>query len=192
MTISALPDGPLGRAIAVALLLLVLAGAWLGIVGPFAALYQERAALLQQERAVARHMTSLAASLPALRAAAAAKPDERQPLSSRLAGATDALAAANLQTLAGQLAANAGIALSSIDTTPPLDTPWGRRIGVSLRVNGSYPALVRFVAQVLMAEPKMIVDDLEIHDSGDQSTGIDRPLDASLTVYGFRTGGGAS
>lgn len=182
------PEGSRGQAAAAALLLAVLALLWVGVAAPLLTLYDERASALAERRDLAAQMGVLAAALPGLRAAAVAEPERARPRASGLAGDTDALAAANLQTLVGQIAAGTGVTISSIDTTAPQNSLWGRRIGVALRLNGSYRAIVTFVSRVLLAQPKMVVDDLELHNTA-TGGGPDTPLDGSVSVFGFRSPG---
>lgn len=184
-----LPEGKRGQLAAIGLLLAALVVLWIGVVTPVVDFYQERSAGLEQRRNLAAQMRVLVAALPALRAAAVAEPDQRRPTSSGLSGATDALAAANLQTLVGQIATGTGVTISSIDTTAPQNSLWGRRIGVSLRLSGSYRTIVTFVSRVLLAQPKMVVDDLELHNSGAGGAAPDAALDGSLSVFGYRVSG---
>ena len=179
-------NGRRGQIVAAGLLLAVLSLAWIGIVAPLAELYQERSLALQERQNLAAQMHVLAASLPGLRAAAIAEPDRRRPVASGLAGGTDALAAANLQTLVGQIASGSGVTISSVDTITPQNSLWGRRIGVSLRLNGTYRAIVTFVSRVLLAQPKMVVDDLELHNTSTTGATPDSLLDGSVSVFGFR------
>ncbi len=187
-----LPEGRRGQIAAAGLLLAVLALLWLAVAAPLADFYQERAAALQQRRDLAAQMGVLVGSLPGLRAAAVAEPDRPRHVASGLSGGTDALAAANLQTLVGQIATGTGVTISSIDTVTPQNTLWGRRIGVSLRLSGNYRALVTFISRVLLAQPKMVVDDLELHNTGAGGTAPDATLDGSLSVFGFRMPGSGS
>jgi general secretion pathway protein M len=186
-----LPHGKRGQAVALGLLLAMLSLVWIGVVAPLADLYQERALALQARQGLAAQMRGLAASLPGLRAAATAEPDRRRSTSLGLTGATDALAAANLQTLVGQIASGSGITISSIDTIIPQNSPWGRRIGVSLRINGSYRSIVIFLHRILSAQPKMVVDDLELHNTT-AAGATDQSLDGSVSVSGFRVSGHSS
>ena len=183
-----LPDGKRGQIVSVGLLLAMLSLAWIGIVAPLADLYQQRSQELQDRQNLAAQMHLLAASLPRLRAAAIAEPD-RRPAASGLSGGTDALAAANLQTLVGQIASGSGVTISSIDTVTPQNSLWGRRIGVSLRLNGTYRAIVTFISRVLLAQPQMVVDDLELHNTAASSATADSLLDGSVSVFGFRMSG---
>ena len=162
----ALPEGRRGQLAALGLLLGVLWGLWMVLAAPLLGIYQDRANDLAEQRVLEAHMASLAASLPKLRAQAAVSPERHPSVSFQLAGSTDALAAANLQSLVGKIAQADGIAISSIDTVTPANTAWGRKIGVSIRISGSYRAIVSFVARLLLSQPKMVIDDLEIHDGG--------------------------
>lgn len=188
----ALPEGNLGRLLAAGLLVLLLLGFWMVVVLPLVSFYQERAADLQARRALVIHMTALAASLPKLQATAGSEHMHLVRGPSHLDGATDALAAAELQTIVGQIAGTSGVEISSIETAMAQNTVWGRRIGVSIRATANYRSLTGFIVGLETTQPKIIVDDLEIHNASGSSATVDTAFDCSLTVYGFRGPGGGS
>ena len=66
--------GRRGQGLAVAIGVLLMALVWFGVVDPVWSWYEDRDLLLEQRQGLLRHMQDLAASLPSLRAASAAKP----------------------------------------------------------------------------------------------------------------------
>jgi len=187
-----LPDGRTGSLLAVALLALVTMLLWLAVVQPIVGFYQERQQEIVTDEAVEAHMAALAASLPRLKAILGVASARRAPVASHLAGTTDALAAADLQTAIGQIAVASGVEISSIETPTAENTVWGRRIGVSIRATANYQGLAKFIARLETSQPKMVVDDLEIHSTDGSDATIDTDLNIGLSVFGFRAPGGGS
>jgi general secretion pathway protein M len=185
------PTGWTGRAVAVALLLVVALALWLGVASPIVALYQGRADDLVQRRALAAKMTEVAASLPSLQSEAAAQQTSAQPPSLMLGGATDALAAAQLQENLEKAATASGVVLMSAESVPVQPVGSVRRIGLKIQVSGKYSAFVDFMVHVDGALPPLLVDELQMQGTfaEDESDGA---TVTSLTVYGFRGGEKAS
>src|SRR3954467_11342197 len=111
-----LPTGRRGQLLALGLTLAVLGGAWAGIAAPLLDRYALRAEEVQARRAVARRMAEIAEGLPALRdqARQAGEP-ARATTGAVLEGASDPIAAAELQGRLQQMAARAGAPLSSAE-----------------------------------------------------------------------------
>ena len=72
--------GRRGQGLAVAIGVLLTALVWFGVVDPARSWYEDRELLLEQRQGLLRHMQDLAASLPSLRAASAAKPGRGEGL----------------------------------------------------------------------------------------------------------------
>ncbi|MDO9712294.1 type II secretion system protein GspM [Paracraurococcus lichenis] len=182
-----LPAGPRGRLLAIGLTLAVLGGGWAGLVAPLLDWYAMRAEEVQARRAVARRMAEIAESLPALRdqARQAAEPT-RAATGAVLEGASDPIAAAELQGRLQQMAARAGAPLSSAEALPGEAAGAWRRIGLRIAVNAPWPAVVRLLQAVATATPRMLVDDLQLRAPALLLRTGPRPMDASFTVYAFR------
>lgn len=177
-----LPTGWRGRAAALAIAAAALAAIGIGVIAPMTALYAERTARIDQRARLASHMARVAAGLPNLRVAAARRTDGPATL---IAGASDAVAAATLQTIVQSAAQRDGIALTAIETTQPVEAGPYRRIGLNLSGAASWPALVQFLIDLERTEaPRLAIGALEIRraDIGDSRGG----LSASLAVYAFR------
>ena len=182
----ALPTGRRGQALAMALLLLVLAMAWLAVAEPLVAWHADRAEALQQRSALARRMAQVAATLPGLRQQAAAA-SAGPAAATLLDGSTDALAGAALQQLIQDMAGRAGAALSSTEALPAEAVASYRRIGVRVAVSAPWAVLVQLLREVGQASPQMLVDDLQIRSSRLFGIPGELPLEASFTVLGFRS-----
>ena len=183
-----LPTGRLGQGLAVLLLLLVLGLAWTAVAAPLLDWHAERAEALQRRETLARRMAQIAADLPQLEAQAAAGARSGPAPMALLAGGSDAVAGAALQQRLQEMATQAGTVLSSTESLPPQQIGAVRLIAVRIAVNAPWPSLVKLLQLVDEAQPQMLVDDLQVHGSAGFIRRADAPLDAALTVMGFRAG----
>jgi hypothetical protein len=192
----ALPTGRNGKVLALGLTVLVLALAWWGAVRPLIDWYGEQAETLAQRQAVALRMARVAATLPALRAQAEAAPASPTAVA-LLDGETDAIAAANLQERLQALAAAAGTSLTSVEMLP-VERPAGepansdRAVRLRLTFDAPWATLVRLLDRMEAGPPLMLLDDLRLEGSRQLLHVADSPLQASLTVTGFRAPPGAA
>ncbi len=184
--IESLPTGRRGQALALALLLLVLAAAWLAVASPLLDWHTDRAEALQQRGLLARRMAQVAAGLPELQRQAAAAAAAGPVAATLLDGSTDAVAGANLQQLVQDMAGRAGATLSSTETLPAEAVADYRRIGVRVALSAPWAVLVQLLRAIEQASPQMLVDDLQIHGVRQFGVTGEPPLDASFTVLGFR------
>lgn len=182
-----LPDGPRGRALALALAVLTGLALWIGIATPALDWHASRAALLERRRALAQRMEIVAASVPQMQRDAAGLP-AALGTGALLDGASDALAGAILQGRAEALSASNGLTPSSVELLPAEASGSYRRISLRLTMTGQWPALVRLLQSIEQASPRMLVDDLQINQSPSVIAGAAQPVGATFTVIGFRTG----
>ena len=112
---------------------------WSGsaLIDPVWSWFADRAMLLEQRQALLHRMQDVAATLPSLRAASAAKRGEGEGRLTMLPGATDALAAADLQERVQKMASTAGASLTAVETLPA--APAGKWHKVSLRISLNAP-----------------------------------------------------
>ena len=181
-----LPEGRQGKLLAIAITLLGLAVIWLAAISPILGWYQAREAALAQQQNIAAHMTALAGETAQLRAAVAAAKPQSQDQQILLAGNTDAIAGANLQSALQNLAGQAGTSLDSSEVLPVVQQGALRRIGIQVSVTATWPVLIGFLQSISTARPRMIVSQLSIM-TGSQ-TGSDQPLQASFSVNAFSAG----
>ena len=181
-----LPSGRVGRAIAVGLTLLVVLVIWLGAVQPLHDLYKDRADLLAQRRTILSRMSDLAVLLPELRRRAASMGANRVSPGRGLEGETDAIAGAKLQEIVQELAGREGVTPTSMENLPAVPTGQYRRIGLRLSMIIPFPVLVKLLQAFGEATPPMLIDDLHVEGAHLMSQPVDAPLQAQLTVFGFR------
>ncbi len=105
-----------------------------------------------------------------------------------LAGATDAVAGASLQQAVQDIATHAGATVLTAEMLPATAAGSYRRIGVHMSVSGSWPELTRLLTTALQATPRMLVDDVQFHQTLALGARDANPMQASLTVIAFSTG----
>ena len=142
------------------------------------------------------HLQAVADELPLLRSRLA---ELRNAVPSRnvtLAGASDALAAATLESRIEALATSVGAIIGSTESLPVEVTHGYRRIGLRFVLSGPYDTLVRLLARLRQSTPPLVVDNVQIHGVlrrpvlPQQSLGAGAGgLDAGIDVYGFRSDG---
>jgi general secretion pathway protein M len=182
----ALPEGPRGRALALAMTAVAVAVVWLAAVQPLIDAYSDRADQLQRRRALLARMADLAAMLPQLQRDAKVLSADRTPTNATLEGATDALAGAALQGLVEGMATSAGGHLSSTEALPAEQVGAYRRVALRVTLDGSWNVLVHTLQAVERAVPRMFIDDLQIHAQPVAEKVEEPPLDISFTVLAFR------
>jgi len=181
-----LPEGAAGQAVAVTASIVILAVIWLALVTPLLGWYASQSDNLAAARLEAAHLRALQASLPELRRRAADNAAQSPAAAVLLQGGSDAIAAANLQTVLNNLATQAGASLDSTEVVPADSANGMRRIGVAVSLNATWPVLVAFLTAIDSASPRMIVDDLTVSADSPPDMRTDVILQASFTVAAFR------
>ncbi len=182
-----MPTGRTGQLLALAILCLVLGGVYLLLVSPILDLYSQREATLADRRMLAPRLSAAAAELPELRVRLAELQAAATTRKIALDGASDAIAAANLQSRIEELATSAGATIGSTEGLAAENRGGYRRIGLRLAITGDYDAIVKLLGAIETAAPPLILSNLQFH-------GVLRPtgqaqssrLDAGFEVYGFR------
>ena len=185
------PQGRAGQALALGLLVLVAVAAWQAIGAPLRTLYADGAEVLAQRQALHARMAQVAGTLPALRRASTS-PSVQPMAAPLLRGGSDALAGAALQQLMQDMAARSGATLSSAETLAAEPAGGFRRISVRVSLAAPWPGLLRVLQAVTETQAGLLVDDVQLHGSRMAGTGGMQPIDASLTVSGFRAGDGGA
>jgi hypothetical protein len=184
-----MPTGRRGQLLALSLLLVVLGGVYLMVVSPLLGLYAERAAVLENRRMLVPRLRAAAEELPALRARVEQLRAAAGSRKITLEGASDAIAAATLQSRIEELAASAGAAIGSTESLPAEARSGYRRIGLRYVLSGSYETLVKFLAKLESATPPLVIDNLHIHGVLRRpGTPAAAGLDAGLDVHAYRDG----
>lgn len=188
-----LPEGARGRWLALGLTLVVAAAMWTGVAQPLLDAHAEARERMERRVLLAARLDRVAAELPALEAAREAREAAGNAPSQLIEAASDALAAAQLQSLVQDLAAQAGIRLQSLDILPAETVQGHRRVSLRLLFEAPWPQLVRLLDGLAGARPPLLFDELSLRGSTLPEAGDGRapPMSASLVVIGFRAGGEA-
>ena len=174
---------------ALSLLFVALGGVYFVAVSPLLGLYAERAAVLDNRRMLVPRLRAAADELPALRARVEQLRAAAGTRKITLDGASDAVAAATLQSRIEELATSAGATIGSTESLPAEARPGYRRIGLRYVLSGSYETLVKFLAKLESATPPLVIDNLHIHGVLRRpGTPAAAGLDAGLDVYAYRDG----
>lgn len=185
-----LPSGRAGQAAALGLTLLALGLLWLGAARPLLDWYEDRAATLATRAQLAGRMANLVADLPSLEArlatsAATATVEGMSLANATLGGGTDATAGADLQQRVQEMAARAGLTLTSTEMLPTTAAGFYRRVGLRMAASATWPVLVDVLRAIGQASPRMVVDDLQLRGSG-LTLQKEAELQVVFTVAGFR------
>jgi general secretion pathway protein M len=178
--------------LAVALLFLALGSVYFLAVAPLVDLYQQREARIEDARILLPRLQAMTAQLPVLRAQVARLRAAARTRKVTLAGASDAIASADLQSRIEALATSVGATIGSTESLPAETRDGYRRIGLRFALNGPYETLVRLLAKLQEATPPLVVDNLQIHGvlrrPGLAQMGASEvSLDAGIDIYGFRS-----
>jgi general secretion pathway protein M len=179
----ALPDGPRGRILALALTLTVLATLWVGVARPLIAWHAARAEALAQRRVLLQRITMLVATLPELQREASR---HRAPTAALLEGSSDAVAGATLQTAVQRMAVSAGATLRSLETLPAEQSGHYRRISLRISTEAGWPVLIALMRAIEQGTPQMLIDNLQLRAPPAGLRTATSPISAAFTVVAFR------
>ena len=170
-----------------ALGLAMLAGGYVLIAVPLLDLYTEREVAIEARRMLLPRLNAAMGELPLLRARAAELRAASTTRKITLDGASDAIAAAALQSHLEELTAAAGASIGSTEGLPTETRGAYRRIGLRLVLSGRYETLVALFAKLEVATPPLVIDNVQIRGL-QRRAGVPQPLalDAGFDVYGFR------
>jgi len=186
--VTALPHGTRGKVLAVGLLLLLGLGLHVAVAAPLIALFDAREARLEEMRGLIRRLERGAAEAPALQSELATLRANGDIASLTFVAASDAVAAANLQSTLSALAETKGGRLASTEYLAAQTEGQFRRIGVRVAITGDLAMLTALLAGIEAARPPLFVDNLEIHSSASGAGEGHGPtsLAIAMDVYGFR------
>ena len=181
-----LPEGNAGKAAALAILALVVAAIYFAILSPVLAFYDSNAERLEQRRELARRDQNAANDLPRLRALAKQRGNSTQNVN-LLTGASDAIAAAALQSSLKDMFEDEGAKFTSAATMPSETEGAFRRVGVRIAFSGDLQLLTTVLLGIEAAHPVLAVGNLELHVAADsESEGENPSLAIALDVFGYR------
>jgi hypothetical protein len=178
-----LPTGQSGRLLAAGITAAAILLIWFSAVAPLLDLYAENAETLAQRRVLYRRMVDLTDRLASLQAQAGPGVAAAVPV---IDGATDAVAGAALQQSVQEMAARAGATLSSTEALPATPVQGYRRLGLRVSLNAPWPILIQLLQTIERSNPRMLVDDLQVHGLRMLKPPADPPLDAGFTILAFR------
>lgn len=183
----ALPEGVLGKALALGICILLFAIIDLVVVDPLLALYEDGQQQLAERSELVGRLKTTVRDLPNLRAAAASSRSREKSAATDLLlpASGDAVAAATLQSIVKQLVADGGATLASAEILSAQTQDNFRRVGIRASFSGNLPLLTAVLQGIETAHPSLFVDNLEIRGGGEPVGGVDPPLAIVLEVYGF-------
>jgi general secretion pathway protein M len=182
-----LPDGRRGQALALGITLIAAGLLWLVVISSLVGWYEARNTVLAQKRALAAHMLALERQVPALRSTVAHLGAGDGTAAMLVAGKSDAIAGANLQSALQDLAARAGTSLDSVAMEPARAAGALRRISVQVSVTVKHwSVLVAMLRTIETAAPRMIVDSISLTTSRQPGMGQPTSIQADISVTGFR------
>jgi len=186
--IDLLPTGRRGQFLAISVTILLLATAWFGIAVPLISWYDSRAQALMQQAMLEQHMEMIVRAVPTLLDEARAARGASSPRGIVFDASSDAVAGATLQQTIQRFAHTAGLTLASVETLAAAQRAAFRRIALRVSFTASWPSLIRFLQELNTAEPRVLVDDLQLDAAPviGQFHGV--PLSVSLTILAFRAG----
>ncbi|MFT9063636.1 MAG: type II secretion system protein GspM [Acetobacter persici] len=152
-------------------------------------LYQNRAAALEEQRTVLSHTEQLIRQIPDLKRRYQERHSSASSAHILLAGQSDSEAAANLVQTVQALAAQHQIEIASQETIPPHAMGHFRAIGVRIALTGNWAAFVALLDDLDHAQPRLLVEDLEIQRARtitEATRGHTSAVDATLSITGFR------
>jgi general secretion pathway protein M len=179
--------GRRGQALAAGLVFVALVLVWFGLIAPIGSWYADRESLLEQRQTLLQHMRDLAATLPALRSVSANKPgagDQADIM--MLPGASDAVAAADLQERVQKMAAAAGVSLTAVETLPAVPAGRWRRVPLRISLSASWPVLTELLRSIEQSNTRILIDDVHFHSPTVVARPTVVPIQASMMLYGFR------
>ncbi len=182
------PQGARGKALALGILLLLGLGLYVALAAPLLSLFQAREARLDEMRGLIRRLERGAAEAPALERELTALRAKGDISSLTLVAASDAVAAAGLQSTLSALAEAKGSRLASTEYLATQAEGQFRRVGVRVALTGDLAILTAMLAGIETARPPLFIDNLEIHSSqaGSAAGGGQTSLAIAMDVYGFR------
>ncbi len=178
-----------GRMAALALLFALGAAVYLFAVAPTLAAYERTHQDLREHTELLARYQRIAATRPALEAQLAELQVRQAESGVYLSGATDALAAAELQDRVNAIIQASGGALTSTQALPVKTEGVFRRISVRAQFTGTIEALHQAVYDLEANKPYLLVDNIDVRNRqrrrrANQPEGVPN-LTIRLDLYGY-------
>ena len=183
MNVQHLPEGRLGQALAILMGLSILIVLQLVIVSPLSAYYVTTAQSLQDRWDSVERYRNAVNDLPQLRIAAETLRQRTGDHTLLLEGASDSVAAANLQSTLKDMIEQEGAKLTSAQTLQPQTQGKFHRVGLHLALATDLQSLTTLLIGIETSHPILSVSNLDLRStSGDENPS----LSVAMDVYGFR------
>ena len=187
---SRLPDGIVGKALALGLCLVTAGAVHLAVVAPLLAAYDRSANAVQERRAMVQRLQRAVASLPALRASAERTRQEAASGDLLLPESSDDVAAAALQAAVKDLLKRTGASLTSAEIMPPKPTNEFQKIRLRISFTADLELLATVLRTMEESRPLILVDNLDIQTAAARGTqgahGASPSLVIGLEISGLR------
>lgn len=150
------------RALALALLLAVVGGAYVLVVDPLVSRYRTYDQTITQRADLVAQYRRLAAAKPALAKRLAQVRARDSATAGFLSGGNEALIGADLQNRLKGMVETSGGKLNSVQVLPGKDEGGFRRITIRARVNVTIEALQKVIYQIETATAVLLVDNVDV------------------------------
>ena len=186
---------PVRRGLAVAILLVLVAALYFGVVQPLADSYlADRQKIAQLKDAVARYRRA-AEELPARQAELAALARDPASAAGFLEGTNDTLMAAQIQNRIKSLSDSAKVDLRTSQVLPSAEEGKLKRIAVREQVTGTIGGILAvFHGLEAGAAPSLFLDNLSMRTrpvaTRPNTPAADAVIDVQFDVYGYTRGAG--
>ena len=182
---TALPEGVRGKVLAIAIIVIVIVAMNFMVVRPLFAFYEDNGQRLQDRLDVVQRYQTAADALPQLKAEAKEWDENAQNGNLLLTGASDAIAAASLQSTLKDMIEQGGAKLTTAQMLAPETEDNFRLVGVRVAFAADLEHLTSVLLGIERARPVLTVNNLEVHTASDAADG--EVLEIAMDVYGFRS-----
>lgn len=185
------PGSFIARAVALVILALVLVTGYQLIAGPLLESYWAKRDAIAHSTELLQRYRALAAEKPGLAERLAAVETKGDAGPGYLRGPSDALAAAELQNLAGDIIQRAGGDIRStqiLPATPVEEGPLLRRTGLKLRFGATIDSLATTLFELETIEPHLFIEQLLVSSQQARATptaDTATMLDVRLEIVGY-------
>jgi general secretion pathway protein M len=181
--VTSLPDGRSGKALALAIAAVVILSFYFVAVAPVLAFYDSNAVKLEDRRQMLARYEAAKRDLPALRTQAQNLAAQSGETSTLFSAPSDAVAAANVQSMLKDLVEAGGAKLATTQTLPAEARGNLRRVGVRISFSGDMTLVTGVLVGIDAARPALAIGGLELHSGGGKDG---QTLTVAMDVYGFR------
>ena len=181
-----------GRAVAVAILVLLVGLLYVGGVAPVLREFDAADAAIADARTLVSHYHQAGTRVPQQRALLAQLAERQETENGFLAGANETLAAADLQSRIKTIVENARGELKSTQILPAQQEGQFRRVAVRGEMTMTLPVAQRVLYTIETASPLLFLDNVDIRShAADRQQDRNEDivvLEVSLDVYGYMRG----